>query len=144
MNNDKLINSISQNLISGVPLDFAGLMARIESDGGKSTAPQYKAKPAAAKRIFGVAAGVVLVLCISLAAAVMLGGPMVQSEAECAPEATFEPVFDDITADSELYEPESSQSVIADAAGAYEEQDEVSDSDVSESDISESDMGGEE
>ncbi len=141
MNNEQINRTINQSMTVGAPLDFADLMARIEADGGKSTAEQPGKKASPAVRFAGIAAGIVLVAALSLAVAVTMSGGMAMSEAECAPEAAFDSdmeyvcdstvmgdAMEESTVESETMEPSAPEST---------EEDVVSDGDVSDSDVPE-------
>lgn len=142
MNSEHINRMIDQNLTAGAPLDFADLMARIEADGGKSTADQLKKKASPVRRFAGIAAGIVLVAALSLTAVVTLGGGMAMSEAECAPEAAYDAEMEYVCDSSAVAEETMEESTVENeamepAAPESAEPGVVSDGDVSDSDVSE-------
>lgn len=150
MSNEKILDQINATATAGAPLDFAGLMARIEADGGQSTAPQMTAHRAPVGKSVAVAAGAVLVVSLSAAALAGTGliGGMASEEAamdSVCDDAYYEPVLEESSApeyeSDDYYSYSDTETAVVDElpdnTGAVTSDCDVSDSDVSGSDADE-------
>lgn len=145
MNNDRILDQIRNNSVSGATLDFSDLMSRIEKDGGRSTADVMHIRPSAGK-IIGTAASVVLAAGASAALlgvlAVAATGGMAAAESDCALDSPMvmedtECWFGDSSAQDDM---ESSEPVYSEMTTDGDAEESVSDGDVSDSDVSGSDL----
>lgn len=140
MNNGIINNLIAEKETSGARPDFADLMARIEADGGKSTAAQYKASKSPARKVISIAACVTAVAALSATAAVITmayGGAVSESADTACDMIMDETVCEESTCvdDCDSVAENQSSMEMAEADGSAA----VSDSDVSDSDLSDSD-----
>ncbi len=143
MNELNMINSIKESQESGVRLDFADLLRRIEADGGESTAP-CTMRSSNAARYVGAAAGIVAVAAISVTALVGISSSAkyAMDAAPMEPSAPAE-APDMMASDEEYMYSYSESEENASGITVDETQDTdaeiVSDGDVSDSDVSGSD-----